>query len=102
MIATVVHVWVKPEFRDAFIEASRINHINSIEEPGNLRFDILNDANDPNKFTFYEVYESRENILAHKETNHYLTWRDTVSEMMAKPREGVSHTVISPTDRALW
>jgi autoinducer 2-degrading protein len=71
MIVTIVHVWVKPEHADAFIEATLDNHRHSIAEPGNRRFDFLRDANDPNKFTLYEAYETQEAVLAHKETAHY-------------------------------
>jgi (4S)-4-hydroxy-5-phosphonooxypentane-2,3-dione isomerase len=102
MIVTIVHVWVKPEFVDAFITASEENHKNSVKEPGNLRFDILRDAQDKNKFVLYEAYESDESAAAHKETNHYKKWRDTVAEMMAQTRKGEKHYIICPTDKTLW
>lgn len=99
MLATLVHVYVKPEFVKAFIEATYENHKNSIKEPGNFRFDILQDAIDPNKFVLYEVYDSESLAAAHKETLHYLKWRDTVAPWMAKPREGVAHTMLFPASR---
>lgn len=102
MIVTIVHIWVKPENRAAFIEATRLNHQHSIQEPGNQRFDFLQDAADPNKFTLYEAYETEEAVAAHKTTAHYLTWRETVQDWMAQPRQGVRHEVIAPTDLSLW
>lgn len=96
MIATIVHVYVKPEFVTAFIEATRLNHQQSIQEPGNLRFDILQDKQDPNKFVFYEAYDTEQAAMAHKDTAHYLTWRDAVALWMAKPREGVKHAILFP------
>jgi autoinducer 2-degrading protein len=96
MIANIVHVYVKPEFVNVFIEATEENHKNSIKEPGNLRFDILQDAADQNKFVLYEAYETESAVAAHKETTHYLKWRDTVAPWMAKPREGVKHKIIFP------
>lgn len=102
MIVTFVHVWVKPECVEDFINASVENHKHSIKEPGNLRFDVLQDKNDPNKFVLYEAYESEEASAAHKETAHYLKWRETVADMMAKPREGIAHKIIAPTDKSLW
>ncbi|HEY5750820.1 MAG TPA: antibiotic biosynthesis monooxygenase [Chryseolinea sp.] len=96
MVATIIHVQVKPEFRQAFLEATRQNHERSIQEPGNLRFDILQDAQDPNKFVFYEAYATEQAAAAHKETLHYQTWRDTVADWMAKPREGVKHNMLYP------
>lgn len=96
MTVTLVHVFVKPEFINDFIEATRINHENSIKEPGNLRFDILQDANDPGKFVLYEAYDSQEAVDAHKDTSHYNQWRDTVAPWMEKPREGMKHKLLFP------
>jgi autoinducer 2-degrading protein len=102
MIVTFVHVWLKPEHIDDFISASTENHQNSIKEPGNLRFDLVQDATDPAKFVIYEAYESDEAAAAHKETGHYKKWRDTVADWMAQPRKGEKHKIIAPTARELW
>lgn len=99
MIVTIVHVYVKPEFVQAFIEVTRDNHEQSVKEPGNLRFDILQDAGDPGKFVLYEAYESEQDVAAHKETAHYAKWRDTVENWMAKPREGIKHKLIFPVKK---
>jgi autoinducer 2-degrading protein len=99
MTVTLVHVHVKPEFIRPFIDATRENHENSTKEPGNFRFDILQDAADPGKFVLYEAYASDAAAAAHKETSHYLAWRDTVAAWMAKPREGVKHTLLFPTPK---
>jgi len=99
MVAMLVYIQVKPEFLAVFIEATRENHKNSIKERGNLRFDILQDTQDPNRFVFYEAYESDAYAAAHKETKHYQIWRDTVANWMAKPREGVKHTTLFPTSK---
>jgi (4S)-4-hydroxy-5-phosphonooxypentane-2,3-dione isomerase len=96
MLATLVHVYVKPEFVDDFIEATRQNHMSSVKEPGNFRFDVLQDSQDPSKFILYEVYGSESAAAAHKETLHYLNWRDAVAGWMAKPREGVNHDMLFP------
>jgi len=89
MHVTLVHVQVKADCLEAFIEATRINHEGSVSEPGNLRFDILRDPEDDGHFILYEAYRSEADALDHKQTAHYLTWRDTVAEMMAAPRKGV-------------
>lgn len=102
MIATIVHIWVQEAFIKDFIAASLENHKNSVEEPGNLRFDFLQDAENPAKFTFYEAYESAEAAAAHKNTTHYLKWKETVADWMAKPRQGIRHNIIFPTERTAW
>jgi autoinducer 2-degrading protein len=96
MHVTLVHIRVKPDKVDAFIEASRPNHEGSIAEPGNRRFDILQDAADPTRFVLYEAYANAEAAAAHKETGHYLEWRETVADMMAEPRQGVPYVGLFP------
>lgn len=88
MHVTLVHVYIIPEYLEAFVEACRLNHEGSTAEAGNRRFDILQDAGDPTHFVLYEAYLSEADARAHKETAHYAAWRDTVAGMMAKPREG--------------
>ena len=102
MIVTCVHVHVKPEAVDDFIEASVLNHKGSVKEPGNLRFDFVQQADDPCRFMLYEAFESEEAVMAHKETDHYLKWRDTVKDMMAETRYGVKYNVLEPKERSKW
>ena len=96
MHVTLVHVRVKPEHLTAFVEACRLNHEGSIREPGNHRFDILQDATEPMHFVLYEAYASESDAKAHKQTAHYLAWRDTVADMMAAPREGLPFVGLFP------
>jgi autoinducer 2-degrading protein len=102
MIVTTVMVFVKPEHIHDFIEASIVNHLGSIKEPGNMRFDVLQSRDDPSRFMLYEAYESEEAAGAHKQTAHYLKWREAVAPWMAKPREGIPHRVICPASRSEW
>ena len=96
MIATTVRVKVKPENVDGFIAASIRNHENSVKEPGNMRFDVLQSNDDPTLFLLYEAYESKEHAAAHKETAHYTEWRETVADWMAEPRQGTPYTALRP------
>ena len=96
MHVTLVHVYIKPEHTESFIDACRRNHEGSTAEPGNRRFDILQDAADPAHFVLYEAYASEADARAHKETAHYLAWRDQVADMMAKPREGLPFVGLFP------
>lgn len=88
MHVTLVHVRVKRDDIDAFIVATRANHQASIAEPGNRRFDVLQAPEDPSRFILYEAYASAADAAAHKETAHYLAWREAVGDMMAEPRRG--------------
>lgn len=72
MYVTIVYATVKADKVGAFKEATRMNHEQSIREPGNVRFDILQSAVDPTQFVFYEAYKTQQDAAAHKETAHYL------------------------------
>lgn len=102
MKVTCVHVKVRPEKLSEFIEATVENHKGTRKEPGNIRFDVLQQADDPYRFMIYEVFESDDAVKAHKETVHYLKWRDTVQEWMAEPRKGIVYSVVEPNNRLLW
>ena len=96
MIVTCVYKHIKPEAIENFIDATRANHIESVKEPGNLRFDFIQLAEDPCRFMIYEAYISEEAAASHKNTAHYLKWRDTVQDFMAEPRQGVRYNIIEP------
>lgn len=98
----LVHVFihVQPLFREAFIEATRANVAGSNLEPGIVRFDLLQETDDPDRFVLVEIYQSPDDIEKHRATAHYLTWRDTVSEWMMEPRRGVKYDKLAPTDGA--
>jgi len=96
MHVTLVHVQVKPAHIDDFIAATRLNHEASIQESGNRRFDVLQSSENPGHFILYEAYTSVEAATAHKETSHYLVWRDTVAEWMAESRQGVHYEGLFP------
>jgi (4S)-4-hydroxy-5-phosphonooxypentane-2,3-dione isomerase len=91
MIVTCVYVQVKKEHVGDFIEATSHNQRGSVKEPGNLRFDVLQAEGDPTRFLLYEAYETEEAIARHKQTDHYLAWRDRVADWMAEPRCGVRY-----------
>lgn len=95
MIATTVIIHVKPECVEAFKEITVYNHNNSRKEPGNIRFDVLQGNDDPTYFTLYEVYATEDDAKAHKQTEHYNKWRETVEAYMACPRKGIAHTPVA-------
>jgi autoinducer 2-degrading protein len=98
MFVVHVHVHVKPEFVDAFKEATVENARNSVQEPGIARFDVIQQLDDPTRFTLVEVYRTPDDPAEHKKTPHYQAWRDTVAEMMAEPRSSVKYGNVFPDD----
>ncbi len=96
MLIVQVHVHVKPEFVEAFKQASVENARNSVQEPGIARFDVIQQADDPARFILVEVYRTPAAPAAHKETAHYAVWRDAVAGMMAEPRTSFKYSNVFP------
>jgi (4S)-4-hydroxy-5-phosphonooxypentane-2,3-dione isomerase len=99
MLIVHVHVHVKPDCVEAFRDASLENARNSVNEPGVARFDVIQQVDDPTRFVLVEVYRTADDPAKHKETAHYLQWRDTVAEMMAEPRTGIKYANIFPSEQ---
>ena len=89
-----VHVHVKPDQVAAFQVATQDNARSSAQESGVLRFDVLQQADDPSRFLLIEIYKGADDQLKHRETVHYLRWRDAVAEMMAEPRQAIKYAEI--------
>jgi len=96
MYITIVDVVVKPEHIADFIEATRLNHLASVEEQGNRRFDVLQSDQSIQNFVLYEAYNSEDDAREHKKTAHYLNWRETVADWMEQPRSGMTYSGLFP------
>ncbi len=102
MLVYAVDVWVKEGFENDFLKATGENRNGTRKEPGNLRFDVSQSDNAPGFFFLYEVYSSSEAVAAHKETPHYLAWREAVAPWMDKPRAGRKFTARFPLENSEW
>jgi autoinducer 2-degrading protein len=75
-IALMVTVEVEPERVAAFRSALAVDAVGSRTEAGCLSFNLLQHDDNPNKFTFYEVWKDQDAIKFHKEQDHYKAWAD--------------------------
>ncbi len=100
MLVVHVHVHVKPEYVEAFKKASIANARESLKEPGIVRFDFVQQQDDPARFVLVEAYRTPHAPAAHKDTSHYQAWRDAVAPMMAEPRTSVKFSNLFPEDSA--
>jgi len=99
MYAIVVPLKVKPEMREKFLAAAQDDSTCSVrDEPGCLRFDVLQDNTDPNKFFFYEVYKDEAAFKAHQQTPHYPRWREAASVCLVEPTQAGRCTIVFPKD----
>ena len=98
MVILHVQVRVKPEWVEAFRQATMANARGSLREPGVARFDVLQHEDDPTRFLLVEAYRTPEAISAHKETPHYRVWNEAVASMLAEPRARARYVNVHPDD----
>jgi autoinducer 2-degrading protein len=103
MLANLIKVRIKPEMRQRFLEAIEIDALGSErDEPGCLRFHVLQDQEDENLYYFYEVYRHEAALAAHREMPHYAVWRSAAAEALDGPTEATHTNTVFPADRAYW
>jgi (4S)-4-hydroxy-5-phosphonooxypentane-2,3-dione isomerase len=102
MLVVHVHVRIRPGIADDFLAATVVNARASLAEPGVLRFDVIADQADPSHVVLVEVYRDAEAAAAHKQTQHYATWRDCVAGMMAEPRASTKFSAVFPAGADNW
>jgi len=100
MLIVQVFIHVKSESVEAFKAASMENAAQSILEPGCARFDVIQQLDDPNRFVLYEAYRTQADNDFHKQTAHYLKWREAVADMQAEDRSSIKYTGCFPPDDA--
>ena len=84
MFSLVVQVEVRPEDREEFLDAVRVNAEASVrDEPGCHRFDVSAVADDETRFVLYELYDDADAFAAHKQTAHFRAWRQVADRVIA-------------------
>ena len=99
MLAMWVKVRIKPEARQRFLDAIEVDALGSErDEPGCLRFDVLQDTDDPNVYYFYEMYRDEAAIEAHRAAPHYAVWR-AAADALDGPVEVMRTASVFPRTR---
>jgi len=101
MHIVVVQIYVKPEFIETFKEATLLNAKASIQEEDILQFDFLEQKGYSGRFLLYEVYRESLDQSKHRETDHYLAWKECVEAMLVEPRRGETYINVYPPD-SVW
>jgi quinol monooxygenase YgiN len=94
-------VRIKPGMLDKYVKGLEEHARRSrLEEPGCLRFEVVQDGNDPNIVWYYEVYTSEQAFEDHKRTDHYFAWQKKEKTMSAEvlPVSFVGGRTIYPED----
>jgi (4S)-4-hydroxy-5-phosphonooxypentane-2,3-dione isomerase len=101
MVVLHVTVQVKPEYVPEFLEVIRHDAEHSEkDEPGCLRFDVIQDKDDPNRFYFYEVYRDEAALEAHRQTPHFKLYFEKSRALLAAPPERRVGKNLVPSDAA--
>ena len=65
---------------------TKANARNSRKEAGVVRFDVIQQTDDPSRFVLFELYRDEQAIEAHRATVHYAKWRDAVPSLLVTER----------------
>src|SRR3954470_18392620 len=77
MFIVLVKVQVRPELLGEFKTAILTNAELSVErDPGCVRFDVLQQRDDPTRWYFYEVYEREQAWVDHRSAAHFLAFKE--------------------------
>ncbi|MBI2159597.1 MAG: antibiotic biosynthesis monooxygenase [Candidatus Rokubacteria bacterium] len=102
MLAIWVKVRIKPELRQRFLEAIEVDALGSErDEPGCLRFNVLQDERDANVYYFFEVYKDEAALEAHRAMPHYAVWR-AAADTLDGPTEATRCTIVLPAAPSYW
>ena len=102
MRAIWVKIRIKPADRERFLEAIEVDALGSErDEPGCLRFNVLQDVQDENLSYCYEVFTDEAAMEAHRATTHFAAWR-AVADALDGPYEVTRCRTIFPADPAYW
>ena len=81
MHAHLVTIQVYRENLDSFIAAIREHARVSLEnEPAMLRYDVVQELEEPTRFHVYEVFVDEAGYWAHDQSAHNQKWRETVKD----------------------
>ena len=102
MLALWVKVRIHPDQRDRFLQGIETDALGSErDEPGCLRFNVLQDPADENVYYFYEVYEDEAALAAHARAPHYAAWKD-VADTLDGPVEVTRLETVFPANADYW
>ena len=102
MLAMWVKVRIKPDQRKKFLDAIEVDALGSErDEPGCLRFNVLQDEKDPNVYYFFELYKDQAALEAHRTMPHYATWR-AAADTLDGPTEPTRCQTVFPSARGYW
>ena len=71
---------IRAEHLEEFVEQVRAHARNSSAEPGCLRYEVLQDVDDPQTVCLHEVFEDESAFAAHQAADYYRAWMDRLRD----------------------
>ena len=96
MFVFQVHHFIKPEMIEAYKAATLENARHTLQEPGVVRFDVLQDKEDPAHFSLFEAYQDKAAQEAHLQTAHFFAWKEVAMQAFAKRGFGYEFEIHQP------
>ena len=81
MYVIVAPIQIKDGHKEEFIKAMLENARGAVrDEPGCLRFDVIQDGGDANRIWLYEVYRDEAAFQTHMQTPHFAKLRGIIAD----------------------
>ncbi|MEE2903882.1 MAG: putative quinol monooxygenase [Myxococcota bacterium] len=84
MITIQIKHRIIPDHVEHYLKATLANAAETRKEPGNVRFDVLREPDDPTCFYLYEVYVDHDAQQKHFASSHFHIWKEAVSGIIAE------------------
>ena len=103
MRVITVQASLREEDLARFLAASIANGRASVgTEPGCHRFDIFQDADNPGRVGFHEVYGNDDAVAAHGESEHFAMWLSATEGILNSEMVWATCRSLFPDDTARW
>src|SRR3954451_15899414 len=88
MYAYVVRHKIQPQHLDEYLALIRAHaHGSATEEPGCLRFDVVQREDDPTEVFLFELYQDQPAVDAHVATPRFKRVVSTIPDWFAEPEQ---------------
>ena len=87
MIILFSRIPLKPGKREEFIEMARPVIVASREEKGNISYNLCKIVDSDNDVLYVEEWESKDALVAHGKSKHYLDFAEARKPLLAGERE---------------
>ena len=91
MYVIIAPIQIREGHKEQFIQAIIEDAKGSVnDEPGCLRFDVIQDAGDENRIWLYEVYQDEAAFQAHTQAPHFIKFRDATADIRVEGIQGAA------------